>query len=90
MDTFGIIRGTLKAPATLSGTVAAEHGLSGSLTVPDAAGVIIYDGPYEYTPAATAQVISISEKKAAADIVINAIPSNYGLITWNGSALTVS
>lgn len=23
-------------------------------------------------------------------IVVNAIPSNYGLITWNGSVLTVS
>lgn len=49
-----------------------------------------FDGPYEYTPAAEAQTVPINGMVATSDIVINAIPNNYGLITWNGSTLTVS
>lgn len=50
----------------------------------------IYDGPYEWTPSDTEQAIPIGGFKAAENIIINPIPSNYGLITWNGSTLTVS
>lgn len=49
-----------------------------------------YDGSYEFTPSSEQQTISIAGKMAAEDITIKPIPSNYGLITWNGSALTVS
>lgn len=49
-----------------------------------------YDGPYEFTPEETAQTINIEGLAAREDIVINPIPYNYGLITWNGSILTVS
>lgn len=51
---------------------------------------IIYDGAYEWTPSDSVQTIEIADKKALTDIRINPIPSNYGLITWNGSVLTVS
>ena len=51
---------------------------------------IIYDGAYEWTPSESVQTIEIANKKALTDIRINPIPSNYGLITWNGSVLTVS
>lgn len=50
----------------------------------------VYDGPTEFTPSGSTQTIAIENKKALADITINPIPSNYGLITWNGSELTVS
>ena len=50
----------------------------------------IYEGPYEFTPADSSQTIAIGSKRAASDITINPIPSNYGKITWNGSILTVS
>lgn len=49
-----------------------------------------YTGAYEYTPTEETQTIEISGKAATQDIIINPIPSNYGLITWNGSVLTVS
>ena len=49
-----------------------------------------YQGPYEWTPSAEAQTIQIADMIAAEDIVINPIPSNYGLISWSGSTLTVS
>lgn len=51
---------------------------------------IPYSGSYEWTPTDEIQTISIEGKTASADIIINPIPSNYGLITWNGSILTVS
>lgn len=49
-----------------------------------------FPGPYSYTPAAEAQTIPIAGKTATYDITVEPIPSNYGLITWNGSVLTVS
>ena len=51
---------------------------------------IVYDGPYEWTPTDEIQTIEIAGKKAIDHIKINPIPQNYGLITWNGSTLTVS
>ena len=50
----------------------------------------VYDGAYEWTPTDALQTIEIANKKALENIKINPIPSNYGLITWNGSTLTVS
>lgn len=77
-----------------------EEGAEGSLIIPEAGetGIFtairqiypIYDGPTEITPSGEAQVLSTTLKSLTEDIVINPIPSNYGLITWNGSCLTVS
>ena len=49
-----------------------------------------YAGPYEITPSATEQVLETRNKKAIQDIIINPIPSNYGLVTWDGVSLTIS
>lgn len=49
-----------------------------------------YDGPVEVTPSNVPQVLNTNEKSVYADIVVNPIPPNYGLITWNGAVLTVS
>ncbi len=49
-----------------------------------------YEGEYEFMPAQEAQVIQINGKTAVHDIIIDPIPQNYGLITWNGATLTVS
>jgi hypothetical protein len=66
------------------------HRLTGRLTIPQGVAAETYDGPYEFTPTADTQTIEIEQKMATADIIINPIPSNWGLITWNGSVLTVS
>lgn len=50
----------------------------------------VYDGAYEFTPSGSTQTIDIANKKALNNITINPIPSNYGLITWDGSTITVS
>lgn len=49
-----------------------------------------YDGPYEFTPTQETQTVAIERLTATQDITINPIPSNYGLIAWDGSVLTVS
>lgn len=49
-----------------------------------------YEGEYVITPQATAQTLLTEGKKMMDNIRIEPIPSNYGLITWNGSTLTVS
>ena len=49
-----------------------------------------YDGPYEATPSSDEQVFHTAMLSMVNDFVIKPIPSNYGLISWNGSILTVS
>ena len=50
----------------------------------------IYDGPYEATPSSETQTFQTENKKMEQNFVVNPIPSYYGLITWNGSVITVS
>lgn len=49
-----------------------------------------YAGPYEFTPTQSTQTAAVADKVCTQNITINPIPSNYGLITWDGSVLTVS
>lgn len=49
-----------------------------------------YEGEYEVTPSQQMQVMPTRGKAMIYDFVVKPIPSNYGLITWNGSTLTVS
>lgn len=49
-----------------------------------------YEGSYEITPSSETQTLQTNGKRMTDDLIINPIPSNYGLITWNGSVLTVS
>jgi len=50
----------------------------------------VYHGDYEFTPTQQTQTVSTSGYLLEQNIIINPIPSNYGLITWDGSTLTVS
>ena len=49
-----------------------------------------YQGSYNITPTAETQVLPTQNKLLGANITIASIPQNYGLITWNGSDITVS
>jgi hypothetical protein len=49
-----------------------------------------YEGEYAVTPTQVRQVLSTERKVMTGDITIEPIPSNYGLITWDGSSITVS
>lgn len=76
--------------ARLTGVLRCVGRVSGGISKPTTAQVEEYTGDYEFTPTRSTQVIEIANKKATADIIINPIPKNYGLVTWNGSVLTVS
>ena len=49
-----------------------------------------YEGETTFTPSVEMQTIPTAHTVLLSDITINPIPSNYGLITWNGATLTVS
>lgn len=50
----------------------------------------IFDGPYTVIPSQEPQILKTNGYVLSKDITVGAIPSNYGLITWNGVTLTVS
>lgn len=90
MNVYGELTGELSGVGTLSGTLSSAETLEGSLTIPAAILPPSYEGDYEVTPGAEAQVLSTDHLYMKGDIIINPVPSNYGLITWNGSTITVS
>ena len=90
MNVYGVIKGTLSAPGVLSGKLSGVRSISGSLSVPSVGYVPRYEGPYEFTPTSEMQTVQIENELATGDITINPIPNNYGLITYNGSIITVS
>jgi len=49
-----------------------------------------YTGAYTFTPSDETQTFLTAGFAMTDDITINPIPSNYGLITYNGSTITVS
>jgi hypothetical protein len=49
-----------------------------------------YTGEYEVTPSSETQTLDTAGMRMSRAVTINPIPQNYGLITWNGSFLTVS
>lgn len=49
-----------------------------------------YTGPTEITPTEDTQILPTADTIVLENITVNPIPTNYGLITWNGSVITVS
>lgn len=49
-----------------------------------------YEGPTEVTPSSVEQVLLTKNYRMTEHIKVKPIPSNYGLITWDGSTITVS
>ena len=49
-----------------------------------------YTGDYEVTPSSEEQVLLTNGLRMTDNVTVKPIPSNYGLITWNGSVITVS
>ena len=90
MHVYGELTGVLSAGATISGALATAQTLEGTLTIPTAILPPSYEGTYEVTPSAETQTLETDSLYMRGNITINPIPSNYGLITWNGSTLTVS
>ena len=49
-----------------------------------------YEGPLLITPGVQAQTIPKKYRVLMRNIVVGPVPSNYGLITYNGRTITVS
>jgi len=49
-----------------------------------------YTGPTTVTPSGSEQTLATAGRSMGRDIVVGPIPSNYGLVSWDGSVLTVS
>lgn len=84
------ITGSISAVGSVTGTLSVQAGLTGTITVPERITPGIYEGEYIVTPTAEAQRLETAGMMMREDVVIGAIPQNYGLIAWNGSILTVS
>lgn len=81
----------IKSGITLTGDLVTKSMmLTGSLVNGGARTFPAYEGDYTFTPTQAEQIIEIKNMRATDNIVVEPIPSNYGLITWNGSYLTVS
>lgn len=49
-----------------------------------------YEGPLTIIPTDEDQILDTSLKTMRGNLVVKAIPQNYGLISWNGSYLTIT
>lgn len=91
MNGLPIKGGKLNSPQTLhGGSLAVPSTLGGGQISQARLSVEWYEGSYSITPSSEVQILPTKLKTENADIVIQPIPSNYGLITWNGSTITVS
>lgn len=74
----------------LEGELSCQKTLEGELTIPLSADGVPYGGEYTVEPGQQAVTLPTRGKVLARDITIQPIPSNYGLVTWNGTTLTIS
>ena len=85
-----MLSGSLSPIAGLSGRLSGASSLSGKIGIPERITPAQYTGPTTVTPTQAQQVLYTQDFFLIEDIVIDSIPNNYGLITWNGAVLTVS
>ena len=81
---------SLNSDEALSFGLSNANALSFDLKTPSQIGVENYDGEYVITPTNEAQILNTNHLRMMQNVTVNPIPSNYGLITWNGSKLMVS
>ena len=79
-------------PASIQVNVG-SNGVSASLGQPVAREYVerpAYEGQTEVTPSSVEQFLLTKNYRMTENIKVKPIPSNYGLITWDGSTITVS
>ena len=67
--------------ATLTVGIGAAYEITGGET---------YHGAYTVTPSQETQILETNGLLMNGNVTIEPIPQNYGLVTWNGSVLTIS
>lgn len=73
------LRGQLSGSGTLNGTLQRGSGM-----LPP------YEGSYEVTPTQSTQILNTENRSTMQDIVINPIPTCYGLVEQIGVGLRIS
>lgn len=69
----------------------ASYGINvGNPIARDYVGCDPYEGSYTITPSNERQTLSVQNMRMTEDLTIEPIPSNYGLVTWNGSVITIT
>ncbi len=81
IDFLNIMDGDLDSMEVLEG----EYGDFQAVSIVDP-----YTGPTTFTPTKEEQTIAAMGKTFDSNVTIQPIPNNYGLITWDGSVITVS
>ena len=66
------------------------HISTGTQIARDSGVVQPYEGEYEATPSQQVQVFYTQNLRMTDNFTVNPIPSNYGLVTWNGSVMTIT
>lgn len=79
---------TLDAPPSLEGTLSNIFEYSAEIT--QSASYPTYDGDEKVVPCSDPIILNTKDRVLTKDIIIEPVPSNYGLISWDGSSLTVS
>lgn len=75
MHVYGELHGTLTSAGRLHGSLVGDHHkITGTLTIPNAAGVTPYAGPYEVTPRLYAQSLDTDGKLMEDDVTVYEIP----------------
>lgn len=85
-----VVRGTVQLEGQIRGSVKLESYIKGHVLPVVPLYPPEYRGPTTITPSPEHQTLETAELMVAENITIEPIPSNYGLITWDGSIITVS
>ena len=86
-----ILDGELKMVTMLDGEMSANIVLDGEATiVTEYSNYDEYTGVVDVTPSDVEQTLATNGLLMRSNITIQPIPSNYGLITWNGRGILVS
>lgn len=85
-----VIRGRIQMEQTIKGHLQMENVIRGQLLPVMAVYPEPYAGSTHVIPSQEQQTLETAGMTVLENIIIEPIPSNYGLITWNGSTLTVS
>lgn len=81
----GTLEGSIESSGSLEGSIESTATMEGYFS----SIIANYDGLYSYTPSEAVQTIPTQNTTVSKNITIEAIPSNYGRISYNGSTLTV-
>lgn len=87
----GMFDGDPSAELIIDGEIALDMSEDGETgVVLKVSDYTMYDGPYEITPTQEMQTLPTAGELCSENIVVNPIPQNYGLITYNGYSIKVS